>query len=160
MKKTSIMWRILLSIIVIVLLIELTFVIVSKGNVGVDLLFFSRFEKKEPYKSGVILNDNQYVKEGFVCTIILDSIDFALYIDDKIIKQDTIYERSGIKYFRENYCLKPGRHSIRIESKKLDATYSYPFHNFLFIEIFVESDIYPPYFWISKHYFPLRRNEI
>ena len=66
MKKTSIMWRILLSIIVIVLLIELTFVIVSKGNVGVDLLFFSRFEKKEPYKSGVILNDNQYVKEGFV----------------------------------------------------------------------------------------------
>ena len=93
-------------------------------------------------------------------TIVYDSIDFTLFIDDKILTQDTIYHNTGIKLFRDNYYLKPGKHVIRIQSKKLDATYSYPFFNFLFVEIFVESSDFPPCFWITKHYFPLRRNII
>lgn len=160
MKKSQLIGRIFLFMIFLSLLLELTFVVVCKGNVGIDFLAFNQFEKKEPYKSEMVLKDNQYLDEGYVYTIVSDSIDFTLYIDDQILKQDTLYNDSGIYLFRDNFYLKPGRHTIKIESKKLEATYSYPFHNYLFVTIFVESADFPPYFWISKHYYPLRRREI
>ena len=160
MKKPPLIGRIFLLIIFVSLLLELTFVVVSKGNTTVDLLAFDRFTKEESYNFEVVLKDNQYIDEGRIYTIVYDSIDFTLYIDDKILKQDTIYHNTGIKLFRDSYYLKPGKHTIRIQSKKLDATYSYPFFNFLFVEIFVESSDFPPYFWITKHYLPLRRTEI
>ena len=160
MKKTPLTGRIFLLMIFVGILLELTFVVVSKGNIVVDLLAFNQFTKEEPYNSTVVLKNNQYIDEGHIYTIVYDSIDFTLFIDDKILTQDTIYHNTGIKLFRDNYYLKPGKHMIRIESKKLDATYSYPFFNFLFVDIFVESSDFPPYFWITKHYLPLRRNEI
>lgn len=160
MKKTPLTGRIFLLMIFVGILLELTFVVVSKGNIVVDLLAFNQFTKEEPYNSTVVLKNNQYIDEGHIYTIVYDSIDFTLFIDDKILTQDTIYHNTGIKLFRDSYYLKPGKHTIRIESKKLDATYSYPFFNFLFVEIFVESSDFPPYFWITKHYFPLRRNII
>ena len=160
MKKLPLIGRIFLLIIFVSLLLELTFIIVSKGNTVVDFLAFGRFTKEEPFNSEVVLKDNQYIDEGRIYTIVYDSIDFTLYIDDKLLTQDTIYHNTGIKYFRDNYYLKPGKHIIRIESKKLDATYSYPFFNFLFVELFVESNDFPPYFWITKHYLPFRRSEV
>lgn len=160
MKKTPLIGKIFLLIIFVGMLLELTFVVVSKGNTTVDFLAFNQFTKEDPYNSKVVLKDNQYIDEGRIYTIVYDSIDFTLYIDDKILTQDTIYHNTGIKFFRDSYYLKPGKHTIRIESKKLDATYSYTFFNFLFVDIFVESSDFPPYFWITKHYLPLRRNII
>lgn len=160
MKKTPLIGKIFLLIIFVGMLLELTFVVVSKGNTTVDFLAFNQFTKEDPYNSKVVLKDNQYIDEGRIYTIVYDSIDFTLFIDDKILTQDTIYHNTGIKHFRDSYYLKPGKHTIRIESKKLDATYSYTFFNFLFVDIFVESSDFPPHFWITKHYLPLRRNII
>ena len=81
MKKTPLIGKIFLLIIFVGMLLELTFVVVSKGNTTVDFLAFNQFTKEDPYNSKVVLKDNQYIDEGRIYTIVYDSIDFTLFIE-------------------------------------------------------------------------------
>ena len=72
MKKTPLTGSIFLLMISVGILLELTFVVVSKGNTVVDLLAFNQFKKEEPYNFEVVLKDNQYIDEGRIYTIVYD----------------------------------------------------------------------------------------
>lgn len=150
--------KIILFSVFIVAIFEVSFMLFCNGNMVIDAVLFSTYLSKEPLTSQTTLNYNQHVCDGFIYTMYQDSIDVDVYIDKKVVKKDTLH--SEVIYFRKKYYLVPGKHTISIESKKLNASYSYTFCNYLFIEIFLESSDSPPYFWITKHYFPFRRKEI
>lgn len=135
-----------------------------QGKFFVDTLIFNGFTSCELFDKQTVLKDNQYIIEDTVYTILRDSVDFEIDIDNKPFIKDTLFMEDAYIYQRKNFWLQLGRHSITLKSKALNVSYTYSFRCLLFKEIFVESSDLrfhlsdtTPYFFITKHYLPLQR---
>lgn len=142
------------------LFFEIIVMIINRGNINIDILIFNNFEKIKPYTSDIPLRENQYVIDDSLHTLIKDSIDIMLYVDNELLYCDTLFINDGYKLYRHGFFLWPRVHTITIKSNMLNASYSYNVHNYVFRQIFIESSDEIPYFWISKFYLPFYRREL
>jgi hypothetical protein len=133
--------------------------LICKGNFVVDSLVFNCYETCAPYSQHTVLRENQYVTDDIVHTVIRDSVDFEIFIDDNLLYIDTLFQDDGFIIKRKSCWLRPGRHDITLKSDALNVSYTYPVHCLLFMVVYVESGD-DPCFWITKHYLPLRRRLI
>lgn len=159
MKKIHLSWWMCaLSIIIVFIVVELTIMFVRGGNVVIDTLIFNGFEYTSPRIQGETLKDNQcYIGEDSVLSIIQDSVDYQVIIDDRIIIKDTLFYKSAYSYYHENHWLKPGKHKITIISNTLKTSCSYSFHCFAFSTILMESCSEAPFFFITRTFLPFQR---
>ncbi len=167
MKKKNLVRFIVCSAFGLFLLFELICMFLCKGNFIVDTLIFNGFTYCELFDQHTVLKDNQFIIEDTVYTILRDSVDFEIDIDNKPFIKDTLFKEDAYIYQRKNFWLQLGRHSITLKSTALNASYTYSFKCLLFKEMFVESSGLrlhlsdtTPYFFITKHYLPLRRTEL
>ena len=158
-KKHSILRIVICLILALFVVFELACMLICKGNFVVDSLVFNAFETCAPYSQHTVLRENQYVTDDIVHTVIRDSVDFEIFIDDNPLYIDTLFQDDGFIIKRKSCWLRPGRHDITLKSDALNVSYTYPVHCFLFMVVYVESGD-DPCFWITKHYLPLRRRLI
>lgn len=149
------------------LLFELICMFLCNGNFIVDTLIFNGFTYCELLDQHTDLKDNQYIIGDTVYTILRDSVDFEMDIDNKPFIKDTLFKEDAYIFQRKNIWLPLGKHSITLKSTALNASYTYSFRCFLFKEIFVESSDLrlhvsdtTPFFLITKHYLPVKRTEL
>lgn len=167
-KHVNIMIVLVLSIL-LPIIIELTSMWLWKGNVVVDSLVFTGFEYVEPFSPDKTLKNNQYLIGDSLYTLIQDSVDYEIYIDNNCIFKDTLYysldsESQDTVAFNgwysscRNSCwIRPGKHSITTKSTKLNVSYRHTFRCLALMVIYVDSSREPPYFTIRKSFIPLRR---
>ena len=148
----------MLSTIIFFVIVELTTMFVRGGNVAIDMLFFNGFEYISSLTQDEPLKENQCsIGEDPVLSIIQDSVDYQIFIDDSMIMDDTLLCTSGYSYYCETYWLKPGKHKIIVSSSKLNTYCSYSFHCFAFSTILLESSSNAPFFYIKRTFLPFQR---
>lgn len=122
---------IVLSICMVILLLNVSFMFIHKGNVCVDFLIFPP----------------------------IDTVDYDVLIDDSLLFHDTITD-GKVKLFKDCFFLKPSKHHIIVQSDMLHVKNEFTFYNFCFIQINIEcgSDrTGRDSFWIWKRPYPCRR---
>ncbi len=159
MKKIHLSWWMCaLSIIIVFIVVELAIMYVRGGNVAIDVLIFNDFEYMSPRIQDETLKENQcYFGEDSVLSIIQDSVDYQIIIDDSIIIKDTLLYKSAYSYYCENYWIKPGKHNITIISNTLKTSCSYSFNCLVFSTILLESCSEAPFFFITRTFLPFQR---
>lgn len=151
------MKKITFIVILLFILVEVIFMLVYGGNVIVDSLIFNNFIDVTTYLPHERLNDDLDIKGDSLFTQIKDSVDYQIYIDDKVIVNDTLFAETPYTLFRQSFWLLPGKHGITISSTRLKSSYTYSFYSFAFLTIFVESPSEKPYFYINRTLYPFQR---